>query len=134
MEDLINFIIDLANEELYEHLDGNNAREYFLHGGCFEFSKIIKSLIKSSRIVINRRTNSHCGILYERNIYDVLGKVNNPQDFEIASNDDLEYMQERFGIPEKQNVEGKSVSEFLVERVKECNINKLIERIEGEER
>ena len=134
MEDLISFIIDLANEELYEHLDGNNAREYFLHGGCYEFSKTIKSFIKSSKIVINRKTNAHCGVLYDRNIYDASGKVKNPQDFEIANNDDLKYMKDRFGIPEKQIVDGKKISEFLIEELKQCKIDRLIERIEGEER
>ncbi len=134
MEDLINFIIDLANEELYEHLDENDARDYFLHGGCYEFSKTIKSFIKNSKIVINRKTNSHCGILYERNIYDASGKVKNSQDFEVASNNDLEYMEERFGIPEKQLIEGKKISDFLIDKIKKCNINKLIDRIEGEER
>ena len=118
MEYFINFVIDLANEELYEYLDGD-AKSYFLQGGCFEFAKIIKSYIKSSQIVINKDYD-HCGILHEGNIYDATGKVKD--------------MENRFGIPEKQYIKGKRISDYLIEEIKQCNIESLIERIEGEER
>ena len=132
MEDLINFVINLADEELYEFLDGD-SKEFFLHGGCYEFSEIIKGCIKDSRVVINNE-NTHCGILFERKIYDASGKVKNPQDFKVANKDDMAYMEDRFGIPEKHMVKGKTISDFMIAKIKECNIGKLIERIEGEER
>lgn len=132
MEYFINFVIDLANEELYEYLDGD-AKSYFLQGGCFEFAKIIKGYIKSSQIVINK-DYEHCGILHEGNIYDATGKVKERNQFLKANQKDIEYMENRFGIPEKQYIKGKRISDYLIEEIKQCNIESLIERIEGEER
>jgi len=130
MEQFINFIIDLANEDLYELFEGR-AKTYFLQGGCFEFAKILKEYIKNCKIVINKEHN-HCGILYLGEIYDASGKVK--EEFDIASEKDFIYMEDRFGIPEMQYVKGKRISDYLIEELKKCNIDNLIPNIEEEER
>lgn len=132
MKQFINFIIDLANEELYTHLDGD-AQMYFLQGGCFEFAKILKQYVKNSRIVINKDFN-HCGILHSGNVYDATGVVKEKNNFLIVKEEGLKYMETKFGLPEKQYIKGMKISEYLIKQLEECNINKIIERIEGEER
>ena len=120
LQEFIDFIVDLANDELYDKLDGN-AKNYFLNGGCYEFAKIIKKYIEKSQIVINK-DNNHCGILYDGKVYDANGINNNKSDFMIAKKDDLEYMDERFGIPEIQYIKGVRISDFLINEIKKCNI------------
>lgn len=132
MERFINFVVDLTNDELYELVEGN-AEIYFLQGGCFEFAKILKAYIKNLQIVISKNLD-HCGVLYDGNIYDASGKVENKNIFNKASQTDLKYMEERFGIPEKQYIRGKRISDYIIDEIKECNIDHIIDSIEGEER
>ena len=63
VQEFIEFIVDLANDELYEKLDGD-ARNYFLNGGCYELAKIVKKYVDRCQIVINK-SNDHCAILYQ---------------------------------------------------------------------
>ena len=127
-EQFIEFVIDLAQEELYEKFDGN-ARAYFLGGGCYELVKIIKNYIPDSQIVINNQSD-HCGIKFNNEIFDADGIVNNKEDFSIATVDDIKYMNNRFNIPEKQYINGKTISEYLIEEIKKCNIIHLLDCIE----
>ena len=131
VEKFVEFIVDLANDELYERLDGN-AKNYFLHGGCYQFAKIVKEYIPKSQIVINNESE-HCGIYYDGNIYDANGIIKDKSKFHIAKCDDIRYMEEKFGIPEKENINGKKISDVLKEELKQCNIlNKL--ELDEEER
>lgn len=130
MERFIGFVIDLANEELCDFLDGD-AKKFFLQGGCYEFAKIIKAYIKC-QIVINT-DNTHCAVLYDGKIYDASNEIDS-KSFNIASKEDIKYIEERMGIPEKHFIKGKTVSEYLIDEIKKCNIGFLIKEIEGEER
>ena len=130
MEELINFIIDLANDELYDFLDGN-SRLYFLQGGCYEFAKILKELVNNSQIMIDE-ANGHCGVLYFGNIYDASGKVNGKYKFVRAKEEDINYMEDRFGIPEKIYIKGKRISEYIIDEMKECNIDYIMKRFDEE--
>ena len=130
MEQFIEFIIDLANEELSDYLD-RDAKEYFLHGGCFEFAKIVRKYVKRCDIVINEDLN-HCGIIFDGNIYDATGKIKETQGFRKANNEDIEYMKDRFGIPEKTYIQGEKVSNYLIRELKHCNIDNMIKNIERE--
>ena len=96
MEQFINFVIDLANEDLYTQLDGN-AKMYFLHGGCFEFAKILKQYVKGSQIVLNKEFN-HCGVLYSGNVYDATGMVKEKDKFIKVNENDLKYMENYFHL------------------------------------
>ena len=132
IEYFVRFIIDLANDELYEHLDGN-AEYYFLNGGCYELAKILKKYIENSKIVINKSFD-HCGILYNGKIYDASGIVEEISDFAIASDEDIKYMEDRFGLPEKENIDGVKISDFIIEEIKKCNILQHLELDDENER
>lgn len=126
MQEFIDFIIELTDEELYEYFDCVGSKYYFLHGGCYEFAKIIKHFVNKSTIVIDENSE-HCGILYKENIYDASGLVEEKEKFKIANKDDIDYMEGRFGIPEKQNIKGKRISKYIIDEIKKCNLNFLTE-------
>ena len=132
VQEFIEFIVDLANDELYEKLDGD-ARNYFLNGGCYELAKIVKKYVDRCQIVINK-SNDHCAILYQGKIYDANGENPNKLEFFIANKEDLEYMEGSFGIPEVQYVNGIRISDFLINAIKECNIVNKLQLKDKEER
>lgn len=132
MEKFIDFVIDLANDELYDFFDGD-AKAYFLGGLCFEFAKILKEYIKESQIIIDTK-NAHCGVLYEGNNYDASKRPDKKYNFTIANEEDIKYMENRFGIPEKKYIYGKTISQYLIDEIKECNIDYILEELEGDER
>ena len=127
MEKFINFIIDLADEELGDYLDGD-VRHYFLNGGCYEFAIILNNYVEGSKLVINKDSN-HCAILHSGNVYDVTGKVEEKDEFDIATNKDKEYIEFRFGIMEKQNINGKRISHYLIETLDECYLSDMLKAI-----
>ena len=130
VEKFIEFIVDLANDELYERLDGN-AKNYFLHGGCYQLAKVVKEYIPKSQIVINNESE-HCGIYYDGYIYDAGGIIKDKSKFHIAKSDDIKYMEEKFGIPEKENINNGKVSDFLIKELKSCRILNRLELDEEE--
>lgn len=136
MKQFIDFIIDLTNEELYEHLDGD-AKQFFMSGGCYEFAKILRKYVSGCKIVINKDRN-HCGVIYKNKVYDVTGMVKDFSNFKIASQDDIDYMEEGFGTSEKLYVgrgeKRKKISDFLIDEIKECNINYILKEFEQDER
>ena len=129
MEEFIDFIINLTNEEIGNYLDGD-VKHYFLNGGCYEFAKILNNYAKESKLVINKDSN-HCGILHLGNIYDATGKVDKKEEFHVATDEDKEYMEFRFGILEKQKVKGKNISDYLISILDQCYINDMLKRING---
>ena len=137
VEKFVEFIVDLANDELYEKLDGN-AELYFLNGGCYELAKVIKNYVPMCEIVINK-DSTHCAIKYKDEIYDATGKIENKEDFITAKKEDIEYMEDRFGIPELRYINNVTISDFLIEELKKCNILHTLElddntKDDGEER
>ena len=120
IEKFIEFVIDLANDLLYEKLDGD-AKYYFLNGGCYQIAKVLQACIPKSKIVIND-SYTHCGIYYDGDFYDANGIVSKNENFKIASKEDIGYMEEKFGIPEKENINGDKISIFLINELKECRI------------
>ena len=127
MEEFINFIINLTDEEIGDYLDGD-VKHYFLNGGCYEFAKILKNYVKGSKFVINKDSN-HCGILHLGNVYDATGKVDNKEVFHIATEEDKEYMEFRFGILEKQKIKGKKISEYLISVLDQCCIADILKKV-----
>ena len=130
VEKFIEFIVDLANNELYERLDGN-ANYYFQNGGCYELAKVVREYVPNSKIVINN-SNDHCGIYYDGKMYDSSGIIEDKSKFKIANNEDIKYMEDRFGIPEKENINGGKISDFLIKELKKCNILHMLELEENE--
>lgn len=131
IEQFIEFVVDLADDVLYDKLDGK-AKLFFIKGGCYEFAKVIKEYISKSQIVINKNSD-HCAISYNGNIYDATGKINDLTDFKVADSEDIKYMEARFGIPELQYVNNLTISDFLIKEIKECNIIDSLELEEEEE-
>lgn len=132
MEEFIDFIINLADEEIGDYLDGD-VKHYFLNGGCYEFAKVLKNYARESRFVINKESN-HCGILHLGNIYDATGKVDKKEKFHIATKEDKEYMDFRFGILEKQQVKGKRISDYLISILDQCYISDILEKVNDDKR
>lgn len=71
-------------------------------------------------------------------VYDATGIVSDSSKFEIAKQDDKDYMEERFGIPEKLYVgigeNRKRISQFLIEEIENCNIDYILKQFEENER
>lgn len=133
MEKFIEFIIDLTNDELYDFVEGD-SQIFFLRGGCYEFAKILKRYVSECKIVINK-DSEHCGVLYRNKVYDANGIVRDSSEFKIASQSDIDYMEDRFGIPEKRYISGnKKISDFIIDEIANCNINYILDEFEEEER
>lgn len=116
IEYFIEFIIDLVNEFDFFYTQQINSRYYFLNGGCYELYKVVKHYFPDVICVITK-TLDHCGIFYNNNVYDANGKVQNPNNFVIAREIDIKYMEDSFGRGIK-NLE----SEHIIEELELCSI------------
>lgn len=96
IERFINFINDLATEIYYEQLmcDGKTL---FQCGACYEFVKIIKNFFEIDNILIDN-DYCHCAIEYNGNYYDSLGIIRDKENFSVATEEDMLYIEERFGV------------------------------------
>lgn len=74
IEELINFIIDLVNDEFSRFLSPVHARYYFLNGGCLELAKVLKHYYPAGKIIINEKRN-HILFLYQDKLYDATGEL-----------------------------------------------------------
>ena len=74
IEELINFIIDLVNDEFSRFLYPVHARYYFLNGGCLELAKVLKHYYPACKIIINEKRN-HILFLYQDKLYDATGEL-----------------------------------------------------------
>ena len=117
IEYFIETIIDIANEEVYES-EFEDARDIFLHGQCYDFAKVLKHYITNSFIVINNNED-HCAVQFQGRIYDANGDVTDKFNGHIATEDDINYMENNFSIPEKSMKNGKRISEWLIDAIRE---------------
>lgn len=95
IEKFIVFVNDLTTDIFYEKLYTTGEVLYF-RGGCYILAQIIKNYYPSCDIVLSKY-NDHCGVLYKGEVYDATGKVENKDDFAIANEEDILYMEDRFG-------------------------------------
>lgn len=59
--------------------DTKKSRYYFLHGGCFEFAKMLQSYLGGSlRYLV---VESHCVLSLDGKLFDVTGNVTNTYKF-----------------------------------------------------
>ena len=112
----IEFIIDLTNEDDIFLGTDFNAKIYFLNGGCYELYKIVKHYFHSAKCVI-AKTNDHCAILYKDKIYDATGIRQDVENFKIANSNDIEYMDNYFGL-HLNTLEASN----LIKKIDNCNI------------
>ena len=112
----INFINELVDDEFDYILGGASAEYYFLHGGCYELYKIVSHYYKDANCVINKNLD-HCAILYNNSIYDASGIIENKENYQVASNEDIEYMERHFGL-HINALEADS----LIKEINDCNL------------
>ena len=118
IEEFINTILGISNEELFynEQID---AQSIFLGGECYEFALVLKEFITNSVIVIDNK-NEHCAVQFQGRIYDSRGDVTNTFKGRIAREEDIDYMEDRFGVPEKSFIDGQRISKYLINYIKKC--------------
>ena len=116
----IEFVIDLTNEDEVFAGTNFNAKMYFMNGGCYELYKIVKYYYPTAECLISKE-NNHCAILYENKIYDATGIRIDLDNFKIANKDDIEYMDNYFGLHIKKLEASK-----LIDDVNDCNIEKIL--------
>lgn len=87
---------DLATNIYYERLfcDGKTL---FQCGGCYEFVKIIKNYFEIDNILIEKKYD-HCAFEYKGNYYDSNGLIKDKDKFSVATDKDILYIEDRFGI------------------------------------
>ena len=118
IDKFIEFVIDLANEDEIFIGTKFNAKMYFINGGCYELYKIVKHYYPNTKCVITK-TNDHCAILYENKIYDAKGVRTDVENFKIANINDIEYMDNYFGL-HINTLEAPN----LIKELNDCNIEK----------
>ncbi len=116
----IDFVVDLTNEDDIFWEAEVDAKYYFMHGGCFELYKIVHHYFPNSICMIENSLE-HCAIGYDDEIYDAEGKVNNKDAFHIATKEDIEYMERKFGH-HLMNLEAPKI----IEDIKDCNIKGIL--------
>lgn len=119
IEIFIEFIKQLVNDEFDYAIDYVGAEYYFLNGGCLEFAKILKNYILDSKIVINRQLN-HFAICYQDHYYDVRGKIQSDDFFEV-SDEYLKEYQDYYG--RNRMIENCSVDVAVIQELNNCSGN-----------
>ena len=112
IEELIKTIIDISNEELFYN-EPVDAQYIFQNGECYELALVLKHFITNSFLVIDK-DYEHCAIQFHGRIYDSRGDVTSIFQGHIANEQDMDYMEDRFGIPEKGYINGQRLSEWLI--------------------
>lgn len=127
---LIEFIKDLAIEEYGEKISYliSEVDTYFKSGGCYELVKILRYFLPNSQIYVSNDFD-HCAFFYKGILYDIDGVIENFESFHLATPIDLNYLNDEalFGRCEIK-FDGKKPSEALIEQLKQCRIEKIIEK------
>lgn len=97
MARFIEFVADLVSEfDIFNEREVN-AYYYFLHGGCYELYKVVKHYFPTAQCMI-RNDYKHCAVLYNNEIFDVTGKIEEIDQYKLATPEDIDYMEDRFGL------------------------------------
>lgn len=116
----IDFVVDLVNEDEAFYNNEVDSRYYFLHGGCYELYKIVKNYFPDSICLINDKLE-HCAIAYGGNIYDAEGIITDKENFHVATQEDIDYMNRKFGLGINSLNSDKIISD-----IEECNIGGIL--------
>lgn len=114
------FVVDLVDEFSVFKEDIYDARFYFLTSGCYELYKITKHYFPECKCVISNDLK-HCAILYSNEIFNINGKINNIDDYRLASINDIKYMEMSFKV---NNNELKSQN--IVNEIDKCRIKGIL--------
>lgn len=116
IDKFIEFVIDLVNEDPIFMEREIDSTYYFMHGGCYELYKIVKNYFPQVQCMIEN-SFEHCAIGYEGKIFDATGIRQDVSNFQVATEEDIEYMDNRFGL----NLKNLEVSK-IIQEINECNI------------
>lgn len=121
IEQFIEFIRDFVNEELSDRVvPGFEPSKMFLYGHCYDFTKIIKHFYKDAQIYINKK-RTHSVVKINEKLYDITGEIKEKEIYELANEEDFNYMEEAFGTELMKNA-----SEYFIEELEKCNIKKYL--------
>ena len=98
-----------------------NTKLFYLSGGCYDLAKIIRTFVPEAQIVINGNSD-HCAILYNGIVYDARGEIDYTG-FKIADENDIAYMENHFGIPEKRMVKGIPFTQYVISILNNCDLS-----------
>ena len=122
MLDFIDCILDCTTDlPGWEYV---NTKQFYLNGGCYELAKIIKKFVPEVQLLINI-THDHCAVLYDGKAYDASGEVELDK-FKLADQEDIEYMENQFGLPEKRMIKGIPFTEFVILVLNTCNLSGIL--------
>lgn len=96
IEKFIVFVNDLITELYYEELMCN-GETLLQNGACYEFIKIMKNYFEIDNILIEKCFD-HCAFEYKGNYYDSTGLIKDKERFSVATDEDILYIEDRFGI------------------------------------
>ena len=129
----IEFINDLTNDEFSSTLEYIPSKVYFKNGGCYELVKTLQHFLPDSGVYLSNDFN-HCAFFYKGILYDTDGIIEDINEFHPATEEDLIYLNdESFYGRIEIKFNGKNQSEALIETIKDCRIDSLIERCQEAE-
>ena len=127
----IKFIEELTDEEFSYYLGYIPSKIYFKSGGCYELVKTLRYFLPDSEIYLTYSSEpdvDHCALFYKGILYDIDGVIEDMNVFHPANKIDLEYLNDEYFYGRKEiRFEGKKPSEALIEEIKNCRIEHLIE-------
>lgn len=112
----IEFVADLVSEFDIFYEQAVDSKYYFNHGGCYELYKVAKHYFPTVECAM-KKDYTHCAILYNNEIFDISGKIENIEEYRLATKDDIDYMEDRFGLHIKE-IE----SENIITELDKCRI------------
>ena len=136
MLDLIECILDSTTDlkhEAFCNLSTKQIQYFYTHGGCYDFVKIVKHFLPDITILVNSDIKkAHCVFSYNNILYDANGEVENTNDYRIATEEDIEHMENSFGIDEYRYINGKPFVDAMIEILESCRLDSLITGIKEE--
>ena len=127
----IQFIKELTDDEFCYYLGYIPSTIYFKNGGCYELVKTLKYFLPEGEIYLAHDSEQyidHCALFYKGILYDIDGVINNNNLFHAVDKTDMEYLDdESFYGRNEIKFEKKQPSEALIEEIKKCKIEYMIE-------
>lgn len=116
-EKLLDFILDLVDDEFDQYLSPVNACYYFSGIGCLELAKIIKHFIPSCTLKTNPESG-HIAISCEEETYSAGGKIPNAENYIEIEEEEMELLNEYYH--QEILFEGKPVAEAVIQELELC--------------
>lgn len=109
------FLVDLVDEFSVFKEDIYDARFYFKTSGCYELYKITKHYFPDCYCMV-RSDLRHCAILYNNEIFDINGKIDDISEYRFVLENELEFLENGFKIIDVLK------SNNIINEVNKCNI------------